>query len=230
MLAIILAAGRGTRLAPLTDTIPKPLITVRGTTLLDHLLRALPPAVNQIGIVVKYRHEQIREHVMREHPHAPIRFIMQEDALPGTAGALWSAQSLCATSTQPFLVLQSDDMFASHDILTLSQHTRAIGVWESPRPVPPFLNIAQDAHSLLTAFGPTPQEGTHCIATGAYMLEPSIFSEEPYHLPSGELSLPRTLLVWSAHNPVHVVAMPSWRSVNTPEDLRAVEKIADTKL
>ncbi|MEK7514829.1 MAG: sugar phosphate nucleotidyltransferase [Patescibacteria group bacterium] len=222
MLVIILAAGRGTRLAPLTDTIPKPLVSVRGTALLDHVLRTLPPTVDTIGVVVKYRHEQIREHIIREYPRAPVHFIMQEDTLPGTAGALWSAREVCKASAQPFLVLQSDDMFAPHDILTISQHARAMGVWKSPNPMPPFLNIAQSANNLLTTFTTTPQSGTHIIATGAYMLEPSIFLQEPHHLPSGELSLPRTLLAWSAQNPVRIVAMPSWRSVNTPEDLRAV--------
>ncbi|MEK7600665.1 MAG: nucleotidyltransferase family protein [Patescibacteria group bacterium] len=222
MLAIILAAGRGTRLAPLTNTIPKPLVSVHGKTLLDHLLHALPPAVDDICIVVKYRHEQIRQHVARMYPSVPIRFIVQDDSLPGTAGALWGARAVCEASAQPFLVLQSDDMFAPHDILTISQHARAMGVWKSPNPMPPFLNIAQSANNLLTTFTATPQSGTHTIATGAYMLEPSIFLQEPHHLPSGELSLPRTLLAWSAQNPVRAVPMPSWRSVNTPEDLRAV--------
>ena len=48
MIAIILAAGRGTRMAPLTDDLPKPMLIVLGKNIIEWKLEALPKEVNEI--------------------------------------------------------------------------------------------------------------------------------------------------------------------------------------
>ncbi|MGI9355646.1 MAG: nucleotidyltransferase family protein [Rhizobiaceae bacterium] len=64
--AMVLAAGLGTRMRPITETIPKPLIEVAGKTLLDHALDALVDArVNRAIVNVHYLPEQIETHVAR---------------------------------------------------------------------------------------------------------------------------------------------------------------------
>ena len=52
MKAVILAAGRGTRLRPLTDDLPKPMVSLRGVPLLEYTLSILPDQIDQIIIVV----------------------------------------------------------------------------------------------------------------------------------------------------------------------------------
>jgi len=54
MKAIILAAGRGTRMKPLTDTTPKPLISIAGKPILEHNLEHIYESVDEIIIVIKY--------------------------------------------------------------------------------------------------------------------------------------------------------------------------------
>ena len=62
--AVILAAGRGTRLEPFTSKVPKPLLTVKGRSMLDWTLRALSIArVTETYIVVSHLAEQIVEYV-----------------------------------------------------------------------------------------------------------------------------------------------------------------------
>jgi NDP-sugar pyrophosphorylase family protein len=62
MQCVILAAGKGTRLRPLTDNLPKPLVKVAGKTLLDHIVSSLPSAVDELIIVTGYLEEQIKAH------------------------------------------------------------------------------------------------------------------------------------------------------------------------
>lgn len=62
MKAMILAAGRGERMRPLTDTLPKPLLTLAGRTLIEHLIQRLASAgVRDLVINLGYRGAQIRE-------------------------------------------------------------------------------------------------------------------------------------------------------------------------
>ncbi len=63
MRAIVLAAGAGTRLSPLTDSLPKCLVRVRGTPLIDYQLEALQAVgVSDIVVVVGYEGDQVRRH------------------------------------------------------------------------------------------------------------------------------------------------------------------------
>jgi len=61
MKVIILAAGRGTRLKPITDITPKPLIKIRGKSILENLLEEVIPYVDEIILVVNYKKEVFKE-------------------------------------------------------------------------------------------------------------------------------------------------------------------------
>ena len=64
MKAMILAAGRGERMRPLTDTLPKPLLVARGRPLLEHHFAALRRAgIGEVVINLGWLGERIREHV-----------------------------------------------------------------------------------------------------------------------------------------------------------------------
>lgn len=74
--AIILAAGRGSRLQNNTDLIPKCLVEVAGQPMLSRMLDELERLnVDQVVIVVGYLHEKIRDHVAKFHPSIPVTFV-----------------------------------------------------------------------------------------------------------------------------------------------------------
>ena len=73
MKAIILCAGRGTRLQPLTDTVPKTLLTVKNKPILQHILENLPDQIDEVFLVVDYLKEKIIEFIAKYHSDLKIQ-------------------------------------------------------------------------------------------------------------------------------------------------------------
>lgn len=108
MKAMILAAGRGERLRPLTDRVPKPLIDVGGQPLIGHHLRALAAAgLSEVVINVAYRAEQIRR-VLGDGRRFGLRIVysLEEPGALDTGGGIANALPLLGPA--PFLVISSD--------------------------------------------------------------------------------------------------------------------------
>lgn len=91
MQAIVVAAGRGTRMGPLTETRPKPLVPVAGATLLEHVLDAAAGVVDEYVIVVGYRGDQIRERIGASYAGTPVVYA-EQDTQEGTAHAVGCAE------------------------------------------------------------------------------------------------------------------------------------------
>ena len=112
MQAVILAAGLGTRMRPLTDAVAKPLLKIGDRPLLEYTFDALPDEIDEVIVVIGYLGEQIRTYLGEEFRGRKIKYVVQEK-LEGTAKALWEAKSLLR---ERFLVLMADDIFAKKNI------------------------------------------------------------------------------------------------------------------
>ena len=107
--AMILAAGLGTRMQPLTDTMPKPLVAVGGKPLINHVLDRLA-AVGVETAVVNVHHfaDQIEQHLKPRR--APKIVISDErDAVLGTGGGAVKALPLLGDA--PFFIVNSDTLW-----------------------------------------------------------------------------------------------------------------------
>lgn len=92
MKAVVLLAGKGTRLRPHTHAVPKPLLRVAGKPVLDYLLDDLTGAgVFEVVFVVGHLGDAVRDHVTGRHPRIRPRYVVQE-VRNGTAGALAMAR------------------------------------------------------------------------------------------------------------------------------------------
>jgi bifunctional UDP-N-acetylglucosamine pyrophosphorylase/glucosamine-1-phosphate N-acetyltransferase len=116
LIAIIFAAGRGTRLKPLTDKIPKPLAKAGGSTLIDLNLKNILPKVDRTIIVVNYLAKQIQEHFDKQQLAQNISFAYQKNPKGGTLDAFKTGfEYFLNTDLDPkleqtgFLVSNSDD-------------------------------------------------------------------------------------------------------------------------
>jgi UDP-N-acetylglucosamine diphosphorylase / glucose-1-phosphate thymidylyltransferase / UDP-N-acetylgalactosamine diphosphorylase / glucosamine-1-phosphate N-acetyltransferase / galactosamine-1-phosphate N-acetyltransferase len=84
---IIMAAGRGSRMVPLTNSIPKPLARVDGKTLLEINMTKLEPLVDFFVIVISYLGEQIRSFVGYNFNNKKVYYVDSLSPVTGSAGA-----------------------------------------------------------------------------------------------------------------------------------------------
>lgn len=110
MKAIIISAGQGTRLLPLTLEIPKCLVEVHGRTILDHQIAALRLAgIEQIVVVGGYRVGQIAAHLQRIGSPADVTLIVNPFwSVASSIGSVWAAREFLGG---PFCLLNGDTLF-----------------------------------------------------------------------------------------------------------------------
>ncbi|NRC53657.1 nucleotidyltransferase family protein [Mesorhizobium sediminum] len=110
---MVLAAGLGKRMRPLTDTMPKPMISIAGKTLLDRGLDALAGAgVEKAVVNVHYLPQQIIDHVaQRSRPHIVVSD--ESGLLLDSAGGI--VKALPELGTEPFYILNADTFWIDRD-------------------------------------------------------------------------------------------------------------------
>ena len=107
--AMILAAGLGTRMAPLTATRPKPLIELKGKALIDYAIdRFIAQGVNFIVVNVHYLADQLEAH-LKKRKDVEIHICDERDAILDTGGAL--ARALPLFDGEPFFTHNSDSLW-----------------------------------------------------------------------------------------------------------------------
>ena len=127
--AMIMAAGLGTRMRPLTDNRPKPLVEVAGITLLDHVLDHLRCAgVGRIVVNVHYLPEQIEAHLARHAGDFAVTISDERALLRDTGGGL--VQALPLIAGDPFLCLNADNWWTDAGEPALTRLARA---WDADR-------------------------------------------------------------------------------------------------
>jgi MurNAc alpha-1-phosphate uridylyltransferase len=109
---MVMAAGLGTRMRPLTDDRPKPLVMVAGKTLIDHALDRLVAAGVTMAVVnVHYKAEMLKEHLAKRHD-LDIIVSEEKDALLGTGGGV--VKALPYFNGEPFFIINSDTVWVEN--------------------------------------------------------------------------------------------------------------------
>src|SRR3989344_6712776 len=108
MQAVILAAGVGKRLRPLTNDLPKPMVKVNGKPILEYTLSILPSVIDEAILVVGYQKEKIMKHFGDSFNGLPLKYVEQEAPM-GMSHALNCARPFLRKGT--FLVMVGDDLY-----------------------------------------------------------------------------------------------------------------------
>ncbi|MGA0596369.1 tRNA (adenosine(37)-N6)-threonylcarbamoyltransferase complex ATPase subunit type 1 TsaE [Enterovirga sp. CN4-39] len=225
MVAMVLAAGLGKRMRPITDTRPKPLVEVAGRPLIDHALgRLLEAGLSKVVVNVHYLPDMIEDHVA-SLADLSITISDERDALLETGGGVKRALPLLGPE---FLVLNSDSLWTERETKNLS---RLLETWR-PEEMDILLLLAprkslgydglgdfnMDANGRLTrrVFGAL---APHVYA-GAAIMKAELFDNTPEGAFSLNLLFDRAI---EAGRLFGVALDGEWLHVGTPEAIGQAE-------
>jgi len=217
MKAMVLAAGRGERMRPITDRIPKPLVPVAGKPLIVYHLEALARAgVRDVVINLAYRGAQIRE-ALEDGSRYGVRIAYSEEGPDPieTGGGIFKALPLLGT--QPFIVVNGD-IWTDFDVATLpllgsGAHARLVMV-----PNPP--HVARGDFALDGDFLIESDKDDRFTYSGIGVFSPEFFHDcQPGKFPLRPL-LVRAIAARKLQGQVY---RGVWLDIGTPERLAELE-------
>ncbi|MEM4779990.1 MAG: sugar phosphate nucleotidyltransferase [Halalkalicoccus sp.] len=131
MQSVILAAGQGTRLRPLTESVPKPMLPVAGRPIAAHVAdAAIAGGADELIFVTGYMAEVVESYFGETYRGVPVSYATQDEQL-GTAHAVRAAKDHI---DEDFSVLNGDNLYDPESIAELFANGPAIGVFEVANP------------------------------------------------------------------------------------------------
>ena len=179
MRALLLAAGLGTRLRPLTETVPKCLVPIRGVPLIDYWFDLLlPNGIERALVNTGYLAETVRTHVAASRWRDRIDLV-HEDRLLGTGGTVLANRAWFGADA--FLVAHADNLTRFDAAAFIARHrTRPAGcaltmmTFDTDAPQTCGI-VEEDARGVVTAFHEKVAEPPGTRANGAvYIFEPAV--------------------------------------------------------
>ena len=194
--AVILAAGEGRRLEPLTNRRPKPMVPVANRPLLEYVVEAVAAAgIDRVILVVGYRQERIRNHFGDgDDWDITIEYVQQATQL-GTGHAVLQAEPVIDDS---FIVLNGDRI-VEHSVIATVQNrmhdgeTPVMAVTPTERPREYGVVTLDDNRVIDIDEKPAGPVMTNRINAGVYGFSPAIFDDIRETDVTGELTITATL-------------------------------------
>ena len=224
MQAIILAAGEGSRMRPLTASRPKVMLPVAGRPFLEHIiLRARAVGADRIILVIGYRGDAVRSYFGDgSRLGLQIEYALQDEQL-GTSHALMAAQDLAESS---FLVLNGDVLPDEPSLLSLASRCPSVSAIrvEDPRRYGVFSCHQGRLGSVVEKSSSPP---SNLANAGIYHFGASIF-EALRSVPlseRGEYELTDALNLLAARESIAMVELSSWMEIGRPWDILTANEI-----
>jgi NDP-sugar pyrophosphorylase family protein len=218
--AIILAAGLGTRLRPLTLKTPKPLLPVQGRPLLDWTLAALPPSVDRAIVVTHYLADQILAYMQRQERVQHWLSVFQEKP-NGTGDALRSCVN--SVKSDHFLVINGDDLYGARDLAELVSRPAGLLVYPVNDPSRFGIAFAKPDGTLERLVEKPSLEGRQLANTGAYLFPRAVLDIVPVLSARGEYEITDHVSALAKRQPVQVVQADFWLPIGSTEDLEKAQ-------
>jgi NDP-sugar pyrophosphorylase family protein len=189
MKAMILAAGEGTRLRPITETLPKPMVPIVGTPLLERTLVWLSDqGVTEAAINLFHRPRRIPDYFGDQFAGMRLHYLF-EDTLRGTSGGVKAAERVLGDAL--FFVIYGDNLIHA-DLRRLAAFHAShsglgtVSLFHHPNPTAAgIVGLGADSRILRFVEKPPALEVFSDLANaGVYVLDPAIFAFIPPNTPS----------------------------------------------
>ncbi len=235
MKAIILAAGKGIRLEPITHTRPKPLIPVMNKPLLYHALDAIKNAgINDIFIVVSYLKEKIIEAIenYKAKNRVNIRIVEQEAPL-GTGHAVKILEQYV---NEPFILVYGD-LYIDKKVLKkiMERKPPVMGLTRVENPREYGVVVTRDDYIIDIIEKPSYEPPSNTINAGVYYLTPEIFHylDKIKKSPRGEYEITDALKLMIKDNVklgYMILGKDEWFEIGRPWDILSIHETLLRKL
>lgn len=221
MKAIILAAGQGRRMLPLTLKTPKPLLEVNDKPIIDYILEAFPPEIDEVIVIVRYFGEQIKSHLGSENHGRKMRYVLGSPK--GTAYSFMAAKKYL--KNERFLIMYGDDLPQLADIENCLAKELSILVYEPANPSACGMAYLR-ADGTIRKIIEKPKKTTSKLAvSGLMVLNTDIFDYQP-SLAKGEFYFSLLADSFVRNHKVFPVSTTSFiGEITTPKDLIRAGKI-----
>lgn len=223
MKAVVLAAGKGTRMKPLTEDTPKPLLPVAGKPVIEHNIDLLEDSVEEIIIVAGYRIEQFRDHFQgREN----VRIVEQEEALGTADAALQASEHL----DREAVILNGDDIYGEEAVKAVERESALLSAQSTD---PAKFGVLEIEEGRIKSIEEKPEEPpTNFVNTGFYVVQPGFFEmlEEVSESERGEYEITEAVEQYIEEYEVEVVETHRWLPCSYPWQLiNANEELLETE-
>lgn len=213
MKAVILAAGQGTRIAPLSDNYPKHLLPVAGKPSIFHTMDAAVDFVDEF-LIVRSKEPALEDAIGNDYKGRKVTYSVQE-VPKGTGDAL-----RYANAKGKFLVMMGDDIYSKEDVQSLLPYDLAIGVM--PTNEAHRFGIVSEENGYVIGIVEKPKDVQTGLANrGLYLLDDSIYGylSNVKESPRGEIELTDGLAALVKERKVNAVQIKDCISIAYPWDL-----------
>ncbi|WP_051609875.1 nucleotidyltransferase family protein [Terasakiella pusilla] len=224
--AVVMAGGLGTRLRPLTDSTPKPMLPVGEKPLLEQIIAQLKTSfINDVVITTHYLANQISDHFGDGHNHGVNIQYVQEDEPLGTAGSIGLIPEMEDT-----LLIINGDILTNMDFSAFlhfhKQHNASLSVAVRRYTIDVPYGVIESKDSLITSIKEKPQI-SFFVNAGIYLVEPDAREFIPEGSDKFDMPDLVTTLLDQGKTVVNFPIHEYWLDIGKPDDyLRASQDIA----
>ncbi|MBC8501431.1 MAG: NTP transferase domain-containing protein [DPANN group archaeon] len=222
--AVILAAGKGIRMLPLTKYVPKPLVKINGKPFLDYLLGNLEEAgYEMVYVIVGHKKNQVEEFFKKNDFNFETKFVHQIKRL-GTGHAV---KLLSRHIKENFVVVMGDNLYSVNDLGNINFDDNYNCIYALRHKNPERFGVLVTKGNFLVEIEEKPEKPkSNLINAGLYKFTPEIFDKlrKIKKSPRGEYELTSAIEMLAKKNKVKVKVLKDyWLDLGKYEDIPKIE-------
>ena len=210
---VIMAGGKGSRLYPLTNNIPKPLLKIQGQSIIDRIIHHLMEyGIQHYWISIYYLGDQIKQHIKNHYPLQPISFVQEEKAL-GTIGSA----GLVNDFTHETTLIVNGDILSDVDYEAFNNSSADMAVLSIPYSISVPYAVLEFDQDRVIGFEEKPSY-TYFSSGGVYLIKTKLLKQfVPYNTAFNATDLIQELIA-NGHKVVSYRHTGYWSDVGNLKD------------